>query len=117
MFNGWIDPELKIDHIDGNKGNNHINNLRLVTNFYNSRNSSIKSNNKSGVTGVTLKSSKGYSCYSACWYGIDGKLKEKCFSILKLGEAEAFRLACEYRKQMIMELNAQGAGYTERHGI
>ena len=29
---------------------------------------------------------------------------------------EAFRLACEHREKMIMELNDRGAGYSPTHG-
>lgn len=57
-----------------------------------------------------------YHYYVAHWCDIDGEYQGKYFSIDKLGESEAFRLACEYRQQRIEELNAQGAGYTARHG-
>jgi hypothetical protein len=33
----------------------------------------------------------------------------------KYGEAEALRLACEARENAIKELNAQGAGYSDKH--
>jgi hypothetical protein len=36
----------------------------------------------------------------------------KSFPIDDHGETEAFRLACEYRKQMIEKLNSEGAGYS-----
>lgn len=39
------------------------------------------------------------------------------FSTHKFGNDEAFRLACEYRIEMVAELNRQGAGYTKTHGI
>ncbi len=41
-----------IDHIDRNKTNNKLENLRLVSAVLNRRNSSIRQKNKSGVTGV-----------------------------------------------------------------
>lgn len=42
----------KIDHIDGNRANNKIENLRPATNEENSRNTKISKRNKSGVKGV-----------------------------------------------------------------
>ena len=50
MFYGHI-PE-KIDHIDRNKKNNKIENLRKATNSLNGHNRGINKNNISGVKGV-----------------------------------------------------------------
>ena len=44
-------PSL-IDHIDGNRQNNRIENLRLANRFENSQNKRINKNNTSGVKGV-----------------------------------------------------------------
>lgn len=117
LFHNHIDHKLQIDHIDGDRGNNKIENLRLVTRTVNNRNSTVSRNNTTGVTGVSLMSNNdGNFYYTAHWQNLDGGFKQKYFSIDKLGETEAFRLACEYRTRMIKELNEQGAGYTERHG-
>ena len=49
------DPKLMlIDHIDGNKSNNKITNLRLVNHSQNRVNTGIRSNNKTGVVGVSF---------------------------------------------------------------
>jgi len=45
-------PDLFIDHIDGNKLNNHISNLREVTNKQNTENRGAQKNNKLGRKGV-----------------------------------------------------------------
>ena len=45
-------PEDQIDHINGNRDDNRIDNLRDVSSLENSRNSKIRCTNKSGVTGI-----------------------------------------------------------------
>jgi len=45
-------PENTIDHINGVKTDNRIENLRDVTSTENNRNRSLSSNNKSGISGV-----------------------------------------------------------------
>lgn len=45
-------PEKQIDHINHDKKDNRIKNLRCVSNFDNHRNMPRQKNNKSGVTGV-----------------------------------------------------------------
>lgn len=120
LFYGAIEDGWQVDHIDGDSLNNNINNLRCVKNITNSRNQKFRSTNTSEVCGVGMlinKTKSGENRYwKAQWNTLDGKRCAKCFSINKLGNEEAFRLACEYRLKMIAELNAQGAGYSSRHG-
>ena len=52
-------PELEIDHIDCNKLNNHIDNLRCSTAMQNSRNRPKHLDNTSGFKGVIFDKRKG----------------------------------------------------------
>ena len=53
IYEKGFSPENCIDHIDRNKKNNRISNLRHVSLSCNSRNSKVSSNNKTGVKGVS----------------------------------------------------------------
>lgn len=117
MFHGKIDDGMCIDHINGIRTDNRVSNLRVVTPAINSRNSMMRKLNKTGVTGVQLYRRGNDFSWRAAWAGLDGKQKHKYFSVGKYGNDKAFELACKYREAMILELNADGAGYTERHGL
>ena len=112
MFNSYIDPELYIDHLDGDPWNNNISNLRLVTLGDNSRNKKLQYNNITGTTGVHL-TSYGYSVQI---YDLGGARLTKHFSIRKYGEIKALSLAIEWRKNKLKELEQQGIFYSDRHG-
>lgn len=46
------DPKDQVDHVDRNRTNNAIVNLREATSFENQRNASMRTANRSGVSGV-----------------------------------------------------------------
>lgn len=121
LFNIKIEQTDKIDHIDGNGGNNVISNLRLVTQKINTQNKKKRSDNTSNFTGVMLITRKRNNVskyWEAQWIDCKtNKLKSKSFSVNKYGYKEAFCLALNYRKIMLQEQNSSGACYTERHGM
>lgn len=115
-----LSDEQEIDHIDRCRINNRFKNLRLVTRAKNMQNKQMYANNKSGITGVRqvtkIIQGREYVSWLAIWRE-GGRHKEKWFSCNKYGHDLAFQLACDYRAKMIAELNAQGAGYSETHGL
>ena len=72
MHNGPIPKGYQIDHLDHNRYNNRIENLRLVTNQENHRNMPIRKDNCSGYTGVRWVIDRGKWSATIC---IDGKTK------------------------------------------
>jgi len=124
MIHGNLTPDFEIDHIDRNILNNNPDNLRKVLQEINKRNKPSQKNNTTDFTGVCLNKKfhpKPYAhnyteYYVARWYDNIGVLHGKNFNISKLGKEQAFKLACEYRLDMIKILNEEGAGYTENHG-
>ena len=117
LFYKDLEPTYEIDHIDGNKGNNLIENLRKVERKLNKRNKSLYKCNSSGVCGVLWRNRAGGTSSVACWYDLDGKRRSKDFSAAKYGLLPAFKMACEYREIQINKLNKSGGGYTDRHGL
>jgi hypothetical protein len=98
LFNGYL-PEV-VDHIDRDKMNNRIENLRACTKAQNEKNRVKYKNNKTGVKNV-------YQIGNS--YCVDFKLKgvrqfSKCCKTLE----EATRLAYEMRKQLHGEFTCDG---------
>ena len=90
-------PKGILDHIDGDRRNNRISNLRTVTQSENLRNQSPNKNNKSGFVGVLKTSHNTYTV--TC-------LQKRYGSYKTFEEAVRVRLAAEQ----------EIGGFTERHG-
>jgi hypothetical protein len=116
LHNGPIELGLDIDHIDGDIHNNRIGNLRAVKTVVNTRNCRLRIDNKSGTAGISRVVKKGYTYWRVVWYSIECKRHELYFSALKLGECGAEASATKFALDKKIALNAQGAGYTNRHG-
>lgn len=112
MFYGQIPDGMVIDHIDGNPFNNRIENLRCTTQAINTRNRCISKRNKTGITGVSVRSNGEVTARFMVGHN---KVGYKSFSISKYGYEEAIRLAKNYRDMKMQELNLTGAGYSSRH--
>lgn len=108
FFNeNFLDSGLQVDHIDGDRKNNKIDNLRAVTRKINSRNMKMRSDNKSGVAGVHANAQGWEGMYKHS----SGIVYRKFFSENKYGK-EAFKMAVDWRKKML----EGDKEYTERHG-
>lgn len=119
----FVEKGYCIDHLDGNRSNNHVDNLRIIPRKLNSRNMKKMSSNSSGVTGVHWMFNKvsGKTYAVAGWKLPTGTRTKggmrKYFSVEKLGLLPAFQAAVLHRQLMLKELITDGAGYTERHGL
>ena len=88
---------LVVDHINIKTWDNRLENLRVVTQKINMQNIPIKSNNTTGMTGVSKVKIGNYDYYSTSITDNNDIKHRKNFSITKLGDLEAKRQACEQR--------------------
>lgn len=111
-----------IDHINGKRNDNRIENLKCSSNAENGRNQSMKASNTSGITGI-CRMNNGYMnnllwYWRAQWNDENGTPHRKDFSICKLGEDQAKQMAINHRAEQIRLLEENhGIVYSDRHGI
>jgi len=94
-------PPKDIDHINGNRADNRIKNLRCVDRGTNCRNQKMRNANKSGVMGVMFEKERGK------WSARIGHNMKT----IHLGRFDTFEEAVAARKKAEKEL-----GYHEHHG-
>lgn len=112
-----FDQSLVVDHLDGNRKNNAIDNLRLCSTRENCRNTKKSVRNSSGVVGISLENNKGYESYRVGWIDENGNYQRKSFSVLKHGgNLACFEAAKNFRTTKMEHLIQLGIGWTDRHG-
>jgi hypothetical protein len=115
-------PDNMIDHVNGDKSDNRIENLRDVTNKVNHQN--MPKQNRRDVdlpTGVRV----GYRNkigeilgYTTHWQDMNGKTCEVYHGLKEYCTLEAALAAAKARREIEIEnLKDQGAAYTNRHGV
>ena len=95
------DEQTEVDHIDHDKINNMVTNLRWTTHCHNMRNQSTSIVNTSGVSGVSFH--KSNNIWEASWRDENMKRKYKSFSVNKYGNDEAKLMAINYRRERCLE--------------
>lgn len=110
LNHGSIDKNFAIDHIDGNRFNNNISNLRLVTAEINNKNKGKY--RKSLKMGVTWLETDGYLFAQARL----GTKTRKChlFSVTKLGIMEAWKQACLKRASLLEDAKEYGDRHKQK---
>jgi hypothetical protein len=94
MFNGSVDPEKVINHIDNNPSNNKIENLEECTQSENCRR---KKNHVSNNVGLMLHTVNNCQYWRAQYCDLNGKQHIKNFSVKKLGYNQALEHARQWR--------------------
>jgi len=108
-------PSEYIDHLNRDKSDNRLENLRIVSSGENSRNVSKSSRNTSGKVGVSYDEQT--EVWRARWSNLDGTRGYFGRSAKKWGFDEARQLATQAYHKAVERLNQEGAGYSDGHGL
>lgn len=120
LHHGKIPEKYTIDHIDRNRQNNNISNLRCVPSSINGKNRTINENNKTGINGIAYSEFYNHrgtliKRYVVCLTA-NRKRYSKSFSIIKYGNEIAWDKAIEYKMQLVKMFTEMNVGFTEDHG-
>jgi hypothetical protein len=96
-----LPANAEVDHIDGNRLNNHPTNLRVVSRRENSCNRRKRRDNTSGVTGIRWSA---YHRHYVIRRTVHGK------------RVSTSRKTLEAAKAVLQDLHKQDTTYTDRHG-
>ena len=99
---GQIPEGMDVDHMDGDRGNDHPDNLRLVTCTLNNKNRRKRSDNTSGVTGIRWSEYHQHFVIRRTVHGVRKSTSRKTM-------AEAL--------DALAEMTALDHEYTARHGM
>jgi hypothetical protein len=100
-------PEKTVDHLNQIKDDNRWENLRDVPFNLNCRNRAMQSNNTTGYTGIFFN-------YTRMKYTVRAQVNKKEYHG---GFYDDLDSAVDARQTLIDQLNAEGAGFTEQHGL
>lgn len=92
-----------VDHIDRNRTNNMLDNLRYASHQMNACNATSQGSVK--FAGVSKRKYRQHFYYTACVSDDDGKTRKKQFSCNKLGDTEALRRAKQWRTDQMKLYN------------
>ena len=87
-----------VDHINGNKKDNRLENLRWATSSENNKNGCKYKTNTSGFLGVSFD--KNTNSWVARWSNFNKKRFQKKFPVKKYGNDKAKQMAINLRKEM-----------------
>lgn len=97
-----VPDHMDVDHIDGDRTNDHPSNLRVVDRTTNSKNHKKRTDNSSGVTGIMWS---------------EGKQKFVIRRTVNGVRLSTSRKTMEEALQVLEDFTNQDGSYTDRHGI